>query len=94
MSLPIEPPRLPEIQEMFRASQNFCAPNFSKISEMLSFLHYKKTTPKQRGLLLIIFIFKYLVYNHYLLESHCADLHSETVDSLLEFLEFQYYRLF
>ena len=44
MSLPIEPPRLTEIQEMFRASQNFCAPNFSKISEMLNFLHHKKTT--------------------------------------------------
>jgi hypothetical protein len=38
MSLPIEPPRLPEIQEIFEASQNFCVPNLiSKISEMLSF---------------------------------------------------------
>jgi len=46
-----------------------------------NFLHHKKTTPKQRGLLLIIYIFAYLVFNHYLLESHCADLHSETVDS-------------
>ena len=27
-----------------------------------NFLHHKKTTPKQRGLLLIIFIFKYLVF--------------------------------
>lgn len=27
------------------------------------------------------YIFAYLVFHHHLLESHCADLHSEVVDS-------------
>ena len=56
---------------------------------MVYFLHHKKTTPKQRGLLLIIYIFKYLVFYHYLLESHCADLHSEVVNSY-NFLNFYF----
>lgn len=45
MSLPIEPPRLPEIQEMFRFNKIFHMSNLiSEISEMLSFnfLHHKK----------------------------------------------------
>lgn len=38
MSLPIEPPKLPEIQEIFRFNKIFHTSNLiSKISEMLSF---------------------------------------------------------
>jgi len=29
----------------------------------------------------IVHIFKYSVFNHHLMKSHCADLHSEVVDS-------------
>lgn len=52
MSLPIEPPRLPEIQEIFRFNKIFRMSNLiSKISEMLDFCIRKRPRQKWRNLI-------------------------------------------
>ena len=72
MSLPIEPPRLPEIQEIYlEVHKIFVLILLSKISEMLNFhfLHHKKTTPKTAR---SFTLFKFSIFSfHHIMELLC-----------------------
>lgn len=81
MSLPIEPPRLPEIQEIFRFNKIFHMSNLiSKISEMLSFIFlYSKKTTRQNWRMIPLYhsYFQIFSFHLLLLESHCPDLDNQ-----------------
>lgn len=78
MSLPIEPPRLPEIQEIYlEVHKIFVLILISKISEMLDFgfLYHKKTTRHNWQMIPLYRSYLQIFNFHlYLLEFHCPDL--------------------